>query len=70
VIRHVHADGSQDRYAYDERSNLLQHIRPDHSVEHYAYDDHDQLIKIRDAEGGLWLRDYDARGNLVETTDP
>ena len=70
LIRHVHVDGSTDRYAYDARDNLLQHIRADHSVVHYAYDDHNQLIKISDAEGGLWLRDYDLHGNLTETLDP
>lgn len=28
-----------------------------------------QLV-LGDAEGGLWLRDYDDAGNLVETVDP
>ncbi|QZI69364.1 RHS domain-containing protein [Pseudomonas protegens] len=70
ILRHVHTDGSVDRYSYDDRGNVLEHIRADDSVVHYAYDDLDQLIKISDAEGGLWLRDYDPQGNLVETVDP
>ncbi|WDG76999.1 DUF6531 domain-containing protein [Pseudomonas chlororaphis] len=70
IVRHVHADGSIDRYSYDERSNLLEHIRADDSVVYFAYDDQDQLIKISDAEGGLWLRGYDDHGNLVEAVDP
>ncbi|MEN5161066.1 DUF6531 domain-containing protein, partial [Achromobacter spanius] len=70
VIQHVHPDASIDRYAYDDRGNVLEHIRPDGSVEYYAYDDRDQLFKIRDAEGGLWQRDYNPRGYLTETIDP
>ncbi|AZE26034.1 RHS repeat-associated core domain-containing protein [Pseudomonas chlororaphis] len=70
IVRHVHADGSIDRYSYDERGNVLEHIRADDTVVHYAYDDQDQLIKISDAEGGLWQRDYDPQGNLVEAVDP
>ncbi|MGE8452377.1 MAG: DUF6531 domain-containing protein, partial [Pseudomonadales bacterium] len=71
VVRHVHTDGSEDRYAYDERGvNLLEHIRPDGNTLHYAWDAQDQLIKISDAEGGQWSRDYDLRGNLTEAVDP
>ncbi|SIT16308.1 RHS repeat-associated core domain-containing protein [Achromobacter sp. MFA1 R4] len=70
VVTHIHPDGNIDSYAYDERSNLLEHLRADGTSVHYAYDDQDQLFKIRDAEGGLWQRDYSPRGYLTETIDP
>ncbi|CAI8926394.1 RHS repeat-associated core domain-containing protein [Pseudomonas serboccidentalis] len=70
LIRHVHANGSTDRYSYDERGNLLEHIRADNTEVHFAYDDQDLLIKISDAEGGQWQHGFDDQGNLVEATDP
>ncbi|MFW9082021.1 RHS repeat-associated core domain-containing protein [Pseudomonas sp. P2757] len=70
VLRHVHTDGSTDRYSYDDRGNLLEHLRADQTVMHYAYDDQDLLTKISDAEGGQWQRTYDDQGNLVEAVDP
>ncbi|PNG32119.1 type IV secretion protein Rhs [Pseudomonas protegens] len=71
IVRHVHTDGSEDRYAYDERGvNLLEHTQADGNTVHYAWDAKDQLIKISDAEGGQWSRDYDLRGNLTEAVDP
>ena len=68
--RHVHPDGSEDRFSYDEQGNMLVHVRADHSQVHYAYDDRRRPIRIRDAEGGVWERHYDLKGNLSETIDP
>ncbi|MGG7636903.1 DUF6531 domain-containing protein, partial [Pseudomonas sp. ES1] len=70
LVRHVHPDGSEERYDYDDQGSVIRHIRADHSKVHIAYDGRRHPIKIRDAEGGLWLRDYDLKGNLIEATDP
>ncbi|WP_174913950.1 RHS repeat domain-containing protein, partial [Burkholderia diffusa] len=58
VVQHIDSAGHVNRFAHDENGNLLEHIRADGTTVHYAWDSKDQLIKISDAEGGLWLRDY------------
>jgi RHS repeat-associated protein len=70
VVRHIHADGSSEHYRYDEHGNLLTHTRPDGSEVHFEYDGQHRVIGIRDAEGGIWKRDYNAQSHLVEETDP
>ncbi len=69
IVKHLHPDGTQDRYAYDARGNLVSHIRPDDSVVHFAWDAMDNLTGILDAEGHAWQRRYDGH-HLVEETDP
>jgi RHS repeat-associated protein len=69
VVKHLHPDGSQDRYTYDAHSNLVSHTRADFSTVHFAHDDMDNLTGIRDAEGNAWKRTYEG-ANLIEEIDP
>ncbi|MDQ0038689.1 RHS repeat-associated protein [Variovorax boronicumulans] len=69
ITKHLHPDGSQDRYTYDAHSNLVSHTRADHSTVHIAHDDMDNLTGIRDAEGHAWKRTYEGV-NLIEEIDP
>ncbi len=70
VVRHVHADGSSEHFRYDEHDNLLTHMRADGSQVHFEYDDQHRVTGILDGEGGIWKRDYNVQGYLVEETDP
>lgn len=70
VVRHIHSDGSSEHYRYDDQGNLLTHTRADGSQIHFEYDGQHRVTGIRDAEGGIWKRDYNAQGHLVEETDP
>ncbi|WP_390347993.1 RHS repeat-associated core domain-containing protein [Variovorax boronicumulans] len=69
ITKHLHPDGSQDRYTYDAHNNLVSHTRADHSTVHFAHDDMDNLTGIRDAEGHPWKRSYEG-ANLIEEIDP
>jgi len=70
VVRHIHTDGSSEHYRYDAHGNLLTHTRADSSQVHFEYDGQHRVTGIRDAEGGVWRRDYNLQGHLVEETDP
>ena len=41
---------------------------PDGSQVHFEYDGQHRVTGICDAEGGIWKRDYDAQGRMVENT--
>src|SRR5450830_1425705 len=70
VVRHIHADGSTEHHRYDENGNLITHTRADGSEVHFEYDTKHRVTGIRDGEGGVWRRDYNAQGQLAEQIGP
>jgi len=55
---------------FDHRGSLTQMVDAEGNTTKLEYNALDLPIKLTDAMGGEWLRQYDERGNLIGSTDP
>jgi len=62
--------GRSTTTVFNRRGNLTSVIDAAGNQTKITYNALDLPVKLTDAMGGLWRRQYDERGNLIAATDP
>ena len=60
--------GRQTVYRHDDRLRISEVLYPAGKQE-YRYNDQNQRVSFQDMNGGIWEREYDARGSMIGYTD-
>ncbi|EID55764.1 DUF6531 domain-containing protein [Saccharomonospora xinjiangensis] len=69
LLAHTDGTGNTIRYTLDDNGDPITIDQPDGSSLTIEYENR-RPVRMVAADGGIWLRDYDERGNLLAVTDP